>query len=139
MTTSLLYRVASVLLALFALGHTLGFRRTKGMENADTVVSLMQSVHFTVQGSRRAYWDFYVGFGLFVTVFLLFAAVLSWQLGGMSADLLIRMPAVTWGLAICFVAVTMLSFRYFFTIPAAFSAVTAACLVAAAWLSSRPV
>jgi hypothetical protein len=137
MTTSLLYRIASVLLVLFALGHTLGFRRTSGMEGADSVVALMQSVHFTVQGNRRAYWDFYVGFGLFVTVFLLFAAVLSWQLGGMSRDLLIRMPVVTWGFSICFAAVTILSWKYFFPVPALFSVLTTASLIAAAWVSSR--
>ena len=138
MFLSLLYRIASVLLVLFAFGHTMGFRSTKGMEGADSVVALMQSVHFTVQGARRAYWDFYVGFGLFVTAFLLFAALLSWQLGGASRQTLAQMPVVTWGLAICFVAVTFLSWRYFFVAPAVFSALTTACLLAAPWLSARP-
>jgi hypothetical protein len=43
MTSSLLYRIAAVLLVLFAVGHTLGFRSTEGMEGADTVVALMTS------------------------------------------------------------------------------------------------
>jgi len=138
LSPSLFYRAASVLLVLFAAGHTLGFRDTRNMEGADTVVALMRSVHFTIQGSRRAYWDFYVGFGLFVTAFLLFSALLSWQLGGLSRDLLARMPAVTWGLAICFVAVTVLSWTNFFVVPAVFSLLTTACLIAGAWLATRP-
>lgn len=138
MSHSLFYRAASVLLVLFAAGHTLGFRSTQGMEGADAVVALMQSVHFTVQGSRRAYWDFFVGFGLFVTVFLLFAAVLSWQLGGLSRDALAQMPAITWGLAICFAAITVLSGTNFFVVPLIFSALTTVCLIAGAWLSGRP-
>lgn len=137
MSHSLFYRAASVLLVLFAAGHTIGFRSTKGMEGADTVVALMQSTHFTVQGSRRAYWDFYVGFGLFVTVFLLFSALLSWQLGGMSRDVLAQMPAITWGLAICFLAVTVLSGTNFFIVPLLFSGLATACLIAGAWLAGR--
>lgn len=135
MNTSLLYRTASVLLVLFAVGHTLGFRSTKDMEGADSVVSLMKTVHFTVQGARRAYYDFYVGFGLFVTVFLLFAALLAWHLGGEPREMLKQMPLVTWGLALTLVGVTVLSQMYFFPVPVILSALTSLCLLAAAWLS----
>jgi len=31
-------------------------------------------------GSMRSYWDFFFGYGLFVTIFLLAVAVLLWQL-----------------------------------------------------------
>ena len=47
------------------------------------------------------------------------------------------MPLVTWGLALSFLAVTYLSWRYFFPAPVIFSAVIALCLVVAAWLSGR--
>jgi len=132
MKTSLLYRIASLLLVLFSIGHTIGFRQTKGMVGADTVVALMQSVRFPVQGFQRSYWDFYVGFGLFVTVFLLFSAVLSWGLASAGPEVLARMPAATWGLAICFVMVTILSWGYFFMVPGIFATLIALCLLAAA-------
>ncbi len=99
----------------------------------------MQSIHFDVQGFSRTYWDFYVGFGLFVSVFLLFAAVLAWQLGGLPAETLARMRGTAWALALCFAAVTVLSWTYFFIIPVVFSIVLTVCLVAAAWRSSKPV
>jgi len=138
MSAGLLYRISSVLLVLFAIGHTLGFRQTKGMEGADTVVGLMKSARFHVQGFERNYYDFYVGFGLFVTVFLLFAAALTWQLGGLSPEALSRIPIVaTWGLAVCFVAITAMTWRYFFMVPDIFSTVITACLIAAAWAGGR--
>jgi hypothetical protein len=37
MTSSLLYRVSSVLLVLFAVGHTIGFRHVDPKWNADAV------------------------------------------------------------------------------------------------------
>jgi hypothetical protein len=137
MSSSLFYRIAAVFLVLFAIGHTVGFRQTKGMTGADSVVSLMKSVHFTVQGSPRAYYDFFVGFGLFVTAFLLFAAALSWQLGGVSPDVLAQLPLATWGLVVCFLGVTILSWSYFFLAPVIFSILITACLVSGAILSRR--
>jgi hypothetical protein len=35
---------------------------------------------FQILGVQRSYWDFFVGFGFFVTVLLLFAALVAWQL-----------------------------------------------------------
>jgi hypothetical protein len=137
MSCSLFYRIAAVLLVLFAVGHQLGFRQTKGMTGADSVVTLMKSVHFTVQGFPRVYYDFFVGFGFFVTAFLLFAAALSWQLGGVSRDVLAQLPLATWGLVVCFLAVTILSWSYFFLAPGIFSILITACLMAAAILAGK--
>lgn len=137
MTSSLFYRIAAVLLVLFAIGHQLGFRQTKGMTGADSVVSLMKSVHFTVQGFQRAYYDFYVGFGFFVTAFLLFSALLSWQLGSVSQEVLAQIPWATWGLAACFLVVAVLSWAYFFLAPGIFASLVFACLIVAAGLAGR--
>jgi hypothetical protein len=137
MSASSLYKTASVLIILFALGHTLGFRRTKGMAGADAVVALMKSVRFTVNGFDRIYWDFYVGFGLFVTVFLLFAAALSWQLGSLPREVLAQIPIATWGLALCFAGVTILSWTRFFVAPGVFSTLVTLCLLAAAWMAGK--
>jgi hypothetical protein len=111
MKASLLYRIASVLLILFALGHTLGFRRVDPRWGVDSIIGALRSTHFDVQGLNRTYWDFYTGFGLFVTVLLVFVAVLSWQFGGLPKESLMVMPVVTWGLAACFVLVTFLSWK----------------------------
>lgn len=79
-----------------------------------------------------------MGFGLFVTVLLAFAAVLAWQLGGLPAATLATMPLITWGFAACFVAATVVTWRYFFVAPIVFSVIITLCLLAAAWLAGRP-
>jgi hypothetical protein len=134
---SVLYRIAAVLLLLFAVAHTLGFRQIDPKWGVDSMIASMRSIHFDAQGFSRSYWDFFVGFGLFVGVFLLLSAVLAWQLGGLSQETLRLMPVVTWTLAGCFVAATVLMWMYFFIAPLIFSAVIALCLILAAWLAGK--
>src|SRR5580700_2907709 len=137
MKASLLYRIASVLLLLFAIGHTLGFRQTNPEWGVGSLIDSMRSIHFDAQGFSRTYWDFFSAFGLFFSVFLLFAAVLAWLLGGLPAETLARVRSIAWALAGCFVAVTALSWRYAFTTPIVFSTLITVCLTAAAWLSAK--
>jgi len=132
MKPSIYYRVAAGLLVLFAAGHQLGFRKVDPSWNADVVASAMQATHFTVQGFTRAYWDFFSGFGFFVTAFLLFSAVLAWELGGLSADVLRALSRVRWALAICYAAIAILTWSYFFIAPGAFATLVAVCLIAGA-------
>lgn len=138
MKASTLYRIASVLLLLFAVGHTLGFRKVDPKWRVDSLIGSMRSIRFDAQGFNRTYWDFYVGFGFFVSVFLVFAAVLTWQMGGLPAETLASMRVTVWALALCFVVVTILSWRYFFIVPVVFSAVITLCLIAGAWFSTKP-
>src|SRR5438270_4316894 len=88
MKASVFYRIAAVLLLLFAAGHTFGFRQNNPAWGADAVLGLMRSVHFDAQGFTRTYWDFFSAFGLFFSVFLLFAPVLPRLLGGLPAGTL---------------------------------------------------
>ena len=99
----MLYRIASVLLVLFAVGHTLGFHTTKPERGVGPLLTSMREIRFVVQGFSRTYWNFYIGSGLFVTVLLLFAALVSWQLGSLSAETLLLMRILAWALALCFV------------------------------------
>jgi hypothetical protein len=133
----ILYRTSSVLLLLFAVAHTLGFRETDPRWGIDSLIGSMQSTRFDAQGFSRTYWDFFVGFGLFVSVFLIFAGALAWQLGGLAPEILARMRGPAWALAISFAAVTILTWKYFFIAPIAFAIVITVLLTAAAWLSAR--
>ena len=134
---SKLYRIASGLLLLFAIGHTVGFRQADPRWGVDSLVASMRTIRFDVRGSSRTYWDFFVGTGFTVGVFLLFAAVLAWQLGGLRRQTLRDLPVVTWALAIVFVGVTVLSWMYLFIIPVIFSALISLCLIIAAWLAGK--
>ena len=135
MSSALLYRVASALLLLYAVGHQLGFRRVDPKWNADATVAAMKAT-FQVQGQTRSYWDFFSGFGFFCTGLLLFAAILAWQLGASPAEVLQTLTLTRWAFAACFVVLTILTWRYFFPAPTSFSALVALTLVLAAWQRS---
>jgi hypothetical protein len=133
-----LYRISSILLLLFAIGHTMGFRQIDPKWGLDSMIQSMRSIHFNANGSDRTYWDFFVGFGLFVTVLLVLASVIAWQLAGLPPETLAGMRITAWGFVFCFAVVVYLSWRYFFLIPVIFSAVILLCLTLAAWRSGAP-
>jgi hypothetical protein len=137
MNASTFYRIAAVLLLLFALGHTLGFRQSDPKWGVDALLGSMRSIHFDVQGFNRTYWDLFVAAGFSVGVFYLFAAILAWQMGILPAPTLALMRGTAWAFALCFAAITVVSWRYLFILPIAFSMLITLCLTAAAWLSAK--
>jgi hypothetical protein len=139
MKASMFYRTAAVLLLLFAIGHTLGFRQSDPTWGVDALLRSMRSIHFDVQGANRTYWDLFVAAGFCLDVFYLFAAILAWQLGGFPAATLVLMRGTAWAFALCFAAITVVSWRYLFILPIAFSIVITLCLTVAAWLSAKPI
>jgi hypothetical protein len=158
MSATLLYRIAAVLFVLFAAGHTAGFLlfRPPSPEGA-AVLDAMNNVHFGAHGAAYTYGGFYRGFGLFVTGYMLFSAVLAWQLGAMARArgaagaaagegtgdgtmASARRPAATgmlaavgWALCTVQVADVVLGGMYFSVAQMAFPAVLALCLGGAAW------
>src|SRR5215467_10945865 len=107
MKASVFYRIAAVLLLLFAAGHTLGFRQSDPQWGVDALLGSMRSIRFTVQGFNRTYWDLFVAAGLSVGVVYLFAAILAWQLGALPVETLARMRGIAWAFALCLAAITM--------------------------------
>jgi len=137
MRASILYRISSVLILLFAIGHTLGFRKTDPAWGVDQLLYELKRTVFLVQGFHRTYYGFYDGFGYFVSVFLLFTAVIAWELGRLPAATLAQLPWLRWGLALCYAGSLLLGLRYFFMVPIIFSAVIFLCLVAAAAVAPK--
>ncbi len=77
----------------------------------------MKALHFDAMGSLRTYWDFYFGFGLFLTVNLLLLSALMWHL----ASLVRTEPAIVRPFAgllcVAFLVFAVLSGLYFFVAP----------------------
>lgn len=139
MRPSIFYRIAAVLLLLFAIGHTLGFRQSDPAWGVDSLLASMRSIHFDVQGFNRSYWDLFQAAGFSVGVFYLFSAILAWQLGGLPAASLSLMRGTLWAFTLCFAAITIVSWKYLFILPIAFSIVITICLAVAAWLAAKQV
>lgn len=113
-----LLKGASIASGLLFAGHTLGMPWTpdRSPEGA-ALVEHMKAVRFPVMGVERGYWDFYQGFGLTVSVFLLAFTVLLWQAAAMSdrAPGSAR-PIVLTSLA-AFLAMAVVEALYFFAAP----------------------
>jgi hypothetical protein len=138
MKAKIFYRIASVLLVLFDLGHTIGFRQSDPAWGVGALLTSMHTIHFNLQGASRTYWDLFLGTGFFVSVLLLFSAVLAWQLSLLSVEALSHLRLAAWAFALCFAALTILSCIYLFLLPIAFCLLITVCLSAAAWLSPQP-
>src|SRR5436190_2063283 len=85
MRASTLLRIASIITLLYCVGHTTGYPWTPvegEMEMA--IVESMKSHQFDVIGSMRSFWDFYTGFGLVVSGFMLATAVALWQMASLA-------------------------------------------------------
>jgi len=137
MTATLLYRIAAVVLLLFALGHTLGFLtfKPRNPEGA-AVFASMNSVHLQVGNGKLTYGGFYRGFGLFCTLYLLFAAYLAWHLGGVAQSNPQAIGTLGWAFFILQLGSIAVSWIYFLPPPVVFSAIVAICAGWAAWLVS---
>jgi hypothetical protein len=139
-----LLRSASVLSALFCAGHTLGRPWTPATSpEAISLVQALQSVHFNVMGANRSYWDFYEGFGISISVYLVVQTILLWQLAS-----LIKENAATGGDASRFrpmiamfalgsAANAVIAWKFFFLLPLAFGVVIVA-LLAWAFAVAKP-
>jgi hypothetical protein len=135
MNATWLYRIASVLLVLFALGHTVGFLTFRPPTAEGVAVrDAMNSVHFQVRSATFSYGGWYIGFGLYATAYLLFSAFLAWHLGSVATSYPRAIGGLGWAFFGVQVAGLVLSWKYFSAAPGMFSAVVAACLGAAAWM-----
>jgi hypothetical protein len=125
-----LYRISSCLLLFFCATHTIGgmFSRPGRGAEADAVLSSMKSVKFAVQGANCTYYGFYFGFGIMVSIFLLFSAVLAWHLGGIDAEGRAALSPVAWAFFASHAATAVLSWVYFFIAPGVTATVIAVLL-----------
>ena len=132
MKPSVLYKTCAGLLFFFAVTHTVGMIQPGGKgPRADAVLSSMQQVQFDIMGSSRSFWDFYLGFGLLLTVCLLFLGVHAWQLARLASTSRVIARAMGGPMSTCLVAIAVLCWMYFFIAPAIVSSLAAACAIAA--------
>jgi hypothetical protein len=79
-----LYRIAAVLLLLFAAGHTFGFLGFQPASPEGRAAMDAMATVFSENGAQFSYAGFYRGFGLYGGMALLLMAVWAWWLGSLS-------------------------------------------------------
>jgi hypothetical protein len=131
MKASTWLRSLAAVLGVFAVGHTIGLLKPAQSGSQAAVADTMRSISFPVMGFHRSYWEFYRGFGLFLSVDLVVLGVIAWQLSGISRrDPRQAVPmAITLQLA-C-LASFILSWSFFFAAPIVVSLLAVFCSTAA--------
>jgi hypothetical protein len=134
MKATWLYRIAAILLLLFATGHTVGFLKfVPPTPEGQAVMNAMDNVHLQ-PGATYTYGGFYRGFGFFLTVYLLFAAFLAWHLGELARKHPAAAGSLPW-IFFCLHLVSLaLTWKYFPAPPIVLSALVALCTGWAAFL-----
>jgi hypothetical protein len=117
---TLFLRVAAVLSLLHCIGHTIG-----GVFSVDApsgtkegaVVEAMKSNQFDVMGATRSYWDFFIGYGLTISVGELLQAVVLWQLAGLAKTEPRRMRPIIVAFLFANLGFVIMAWKYFFFPP----------------------
>lgn len=136
MKATIWLRTLSVLLGLFALGHTLGTfspKVTRGNQEAQ-VFSAMQGFRFHVMGFDRTYWDFYRGLAITVSALLIMMSVMAWQAGAMALNAPEQARPIAISLFFGCASLFVLGCQFFFAVPVVMSG--AAVVIAAAGVAA---
>jgi hypothetical protein len=127
----LFLRIASVLTLIHAALHTVGGVFGKVKPGPEMVAAdAMKANAFPLMGHVRSFWDFYLGMGLAVSIFLFFGAILFWQLGSLAKTDAIRLRPVLITLMGAYLAMAVNSQLYFFAGPVITEILIAGCLLA---------
>jgi hypothetical protein len=129
------FRIAAYLLVVFFLGHTGGgmlAQQNMGVA-ADVVFTSMKVVHFHFNGADATWYGFWFGFGIMVSVFVLFSAVLAWQLDKIRPEQWPSVAVIAWAFVASQLATAILSWKYFFLGPAILGLAVAVLLAVGTW------
>ncbi|MBL8019209.1 MAG: hypothetical protein JNM27_06070 [Leptospirales bacterium] len=133
----LILRIAAIVNLLYFAGHTSGIPWTPSTDAESLQIIEKMKLHsFDVSGSTRTYWDFYQGFGIIISVYLLGHTVALW--------LMSNLARANYGLARPFLALFLietivrsyLSWKFFFVVPLAMGIILA--ILLALSLARRP-
>jgi hypothetical protein len=119
-SAALFLRAAAVLSLLHCVGHTIG-----GVFGVDAppgtreggVVEAMKSNQFDVTGATRSYWDFFIGYGLTISVSAMLQTVVLWQLAGLVKTDPRRMRPIIAAFLVGNIGFAILAWKYFFMPP----------------------
>jgi hypothetical protein len=139
MKTATLIRVAAIITLLYCAGHTAGMPWTPVRGTGETaVIEAMKSHRFDTEGASRTYWDFYFGFGVAITFFLMFQAVVLWLLALLAKTDPFRLRPIIGSFAVAFLLNAAVAWKYFPVVPSALAVAIAVTLGLAFFTAAKP-
>jgi hypothetical protein len=137
MKSSTALRITSLITLIFAAGHFLGGMESWSPVGETEVLKAMKSFRFDAEGVTRTYFDFYLGFGFILSVYLFLQAVLLWQLAALAKTEALRLRPLIVSFFIASVVAAGLSWKFIFAVPAVSFVVIAVGLGFAFFAASR--
>jgi hypothetical protein len=132
MKAPLLLRIAAVITFLYFAGHTSGIPWTPAAGPGELpVLEAMKSHSFDVEGFKRTYWDFYFGFGVTISAFLLVQAVVLWQLSSLAKIDASQVRPIVASFFVAFLVNAFFAWKYFFAVPVITTLAISVCLALA--------
>jgi hypothetical protein len=130
MKATMLYRIAGGLLFLWAAGNTYGILMFWH------VAGSMNPVRFPVGHTLVSYAQVVLGYEVFCSFCVLFAAYLAWRLGTLAGTMPRAIGATGWVLFVYSLAAVCISWIFFSGIVLLLTAAIAVCIGWATWLST---
>jgi hypothetical protein len=133
-------RIASVLTLIHAVMHTIGGvfgKPAPGVQEATVLV--MKANQFPLMGHSRSFWDFYLGMGLCVSIFLTVEALVFWLLGSLAKNHARELRPILATFAVGYIALAVNSHEFFFFGPVIAEIVIVLCLVIAIFTAEQSV
>ncbi|HKW63717.1 MAG TPA: hypothetical protein VJN89_14295 [Candidatus Acidoferrum sp.] len=125
-------RIAAVLTLIHSTLHTIGGVFGKVPPGpAEHAVTAMKANQFELMGGLRTYWNFYMGFGLGITIFLTLEAVVFWLLASQVRAQGARLRPIILVFALGYLALAINSYSFFFIAPVINELLIVLCLVLA--------
>ena len=137
MRPSLPLRAASIVMLLFAIGHSSGGLSLWSPAGETDVLRAMRAFHFDTLGVSRSYLDFYIAFGYTLGVYQLLQAIVFWQLATLAKTDAARIRPLIGAFLLAAVASTALAWRFLFVIPVVFCCMLVVCLAFAFHLAGK--
>jgi hypothetical protein len=128
MRSVIFLRIASALTLVHAVLHTIGGVFGGVPPAVQPVVTAMKANQFLAMGAMRTMWDFHMGLGLAVSVFLTLEAVVFWQLGSLAKSDALRLRPVLATFLVGYLGLAVVSYRYFFAGPVITEMLISLCL-----------
>jgi len=140
MRPTVFLRIASVLTLLQSVLHTIGgvFGKPSPGPAASAVLA-MKANQFLVAGLNRSYWDFYIGFGVAITIFLTIEGLIFWLLGTMAKTDALRLRPILLLLFLGYSALAVDAAVCFFPPPLIADSLIALCLLCAMFTAKPAV
>jgi len=131
-------RAASVVTLIHAILHTIGgvFGKPEPGPASIAVLS-MQTNQFQWMGHTRSYWNFYIGFGLGITIFLTLDAIVLWLLASLARSEAARLRPIIFVYALGYLVFALNSYVYFF-LGAVVTEIVIVLLLAVAFIAAKP-